>query len=149
MKVTVTKANYYRYEVDVPVTSSTYPYVTISGTLIDDNAGGNNDGIVNPGESINYGVSRTARSVVEENLIGEALAQFNRRAALVARQLGREGFKIVRLSINTPFNLGVPGLFGRNADTAVAMSVAQPELEAGTQQMTVSVNGTIELEAAP
>jgi hypothetical protein len=55
MKVTVTKANYYRYEADVPITSSTYPYVTISGTLIDDSAG-NNDGIVNPGESIAYGV---------------------------------------------------------------------------------------------
>ena len=54
--VTVTKANYYRYEADVPITSSTYPYVTLSTDIIDDAAGGNNDGIVNPGETIDYGV---------------------------------------------------------------------------------------------
>ncbi len=56
MKITITKANYYRYEADVPITSSTYPYVTLSTDIIDDAAGGNNDGVVNPGETIDYGV---------------------------------------------------------------------------------------------
>ncbi|NOR16776.1 T9SS type A sorting domain-containing protein [candidate division WOR-3 bacterium] len=56
MKVTITKANYYRYETDVPITSSTYPYVILSTDIIDDATGGNNDGIVNPGETIDYGV---------------------------------------------------------------------------------------------
>ncbi|MCK5259124.1 MAG: hypothetical protein KAJ69_06340, partial [Thermoplasmatales archaeon] len=56
MKVTITKANYYRYEADVPITSSTYPYVTLSTDIIDDATGGNNDGVVNPGETIDYGV---------------------------------------------------------------------------------------------
>jgi len=56
MKVTVTKANYYRYEADVPVVSSTYPYVTLSTDIIDDSSGGNGDGVLNPGETIDYGV---------------------------------------------------------------------------------------------
>jgi hypothetical protein len=56
MKVTVTKANYYRYEADVPITSSSYPYVTLCKTIIDDTGGGNGDGVVNPGETIDYGV---------------------------------------------------------------------------------------------
>jgi hypothetical protein len=56
VKITVTKANYYRYEQDVPVVSSSYAYVTLSSDVIDDNAGGNNDGLVNPGETIDYGV---------------------------------------------------------------------------------------------
>jgi hypothetical protein len=56
MKVTVTKANYYRYDVDVDVVSSTYAYVIISTDIIDDSGGGNNDGLVNPGETIDYGV---------------------------------------------------------------------------------------------
>ena len=55
MKVTVTKANYNRYEADVNVVSSSYPYVTLCASIIDD-SGGNNDGVVNPGETINYGV---------------------------------------------------------------------------------------------
>jgi hypothetical protein len=67
--VTVTKANYYRYEFDVPVTSSTYPYVMYTVGIIDDASGGNGDGIVNPGETISYGAwaknvgSGTAQSV--------------------------------------------------------------------------------------
>jgi len=56
MKVTVTKANHYRYEVGVPITSSDYPYVVFSRGLTDDSSGGNNDGIVNPAETVGYGV---------------------------------------------------------------------------------------------
>jgi hypothetical protein len=56
MKVTITKANYYRYEADVLIIASTYPYVILSTDIIDDVAGGNSDGLVNPGETIDYGV---------------------------------------------------------------------------------------------
>jgi len=56
VKVTITKANYYRYVADVPVVSSTYPYVLYAGDIIDDSNAGNNDGILNPGETIEYGV---------------------------------------------------------------------------------------------
>jgi hypothetical protein len=56
MKVTITKANYYRYVADVPVVPSNYPYVTYVSQIIDDAAGGNGDGIVNPGETISYGI---------------------------------------------------------------------------------------------
>ena len=56
MRVTVTKANYYRYEADVDVVSSTYAYVMLNTSIIDDVSGGNGDGLVNPGETINYGV---------------------------------------------------------------------------------------------
>jgi hypothetical protein len=67
--VTVTKANYYRYESDVSVTTNTYAYVMFVSDIIDDQNGGNNDGIVNPGETIDYGAwaknvgSGTAQSI--------------------------------------------------------------------------------------
>lgn len=56
MKVTVTKRNHYRYEMDVPVSSTSHAHVTWSGDVIDDASGGNGDGIVNPGEIIDYRV---------------------------------------------------------------------------------------------
>ncbi|MBE0434074.1 hypothetical protein IBX73_11505, partial [candidate division WOR-3 bacterium] len=56
MKVTVTKPNHFRYATDVLVVSSSYPYVTCVRHIIDDAAGGNGDGIVNPGETVNFGV---------------------------------------------------------------------------------------------
>jgi len=68
MKVTVTKANYYRYEADVPVVAASYPYVLLAGSIIDD-AAGNGDGMINAGETIDLGIwaknvgSGTAQSV--------------------------------------------------------------------------------------
>ncbi len=56
MKVTITKANYYRYEQDVPILADNYAYIIVSTDIIDDVTGGNGDGMVNPGETIDYGV---------------------------------------------------------------------------------------------
>ncbi|KPK73731.1 hypothetical protein AMJ87_00995 [candidate division WOR_3 bacterium SM23_60] len=55
MKVTVTKANCYRYDADVPVISDG-PYVYASTLIINDSSGGNGDGCANPGETLEYGV---------------------------------------------------------------------------------------------
>jgi hypothetical protein len=56
VRVTVTKANHYRYVADVPVEASNTPYVVVVSDIIDDTTGGNGDGIVNPGETIEYGI---------------------------------------------------------------------------------------------
>jgi len=53
VKVTVTRWNYRRYEADVQVVSSAYPYVTVVTMIINDSGG---DGVINPGESVNWGV---------------------------------------------------------------------------------------------
>lgn len=99
-------------------------------------------------QSMSYGISDAAQNEAEEALIARALAQFNRRASLVASELGREGYRLVRL------NIGTGGLvYARSADfsryATVAESVPRPEIEAGTQNLTVSINGTIELAPAP
>ena len=56
IKVTVTKANYYRYQEDVASIPWAYPYIIVGTKIIDDSLGGNNDGKVNPGETIDYGI---------------------------------------------------------------------------------------------
>ncbi len=53
MKITVTKANYYRYEADVPIISPNYAYLVLGTTIIDDSGA---DGLVNPGETVDYGI---------------------------------------------------------------------------------------------
>ncbi|UCG30285.1 MAG: hypothetical protein JSV97_03105, partial [candidate division WOR-3 bacterium] len=83
MKVTITKANYYRYEADVLIITSSYPYVLMSTDIIDDGAGGNNDGLVNPGETIDYGVwaknvgSGTAQGVYGIITVSDAFVTLN------------------------------------------------------------------------
>lgn len=96
-------------------------------------------------QSISYAVSPEAQDAAEEALIAEALARFDRRARLIARELGRPGFRIVRINVNTPF--GNPTFF-MNAARAESLAVAPPEIEAGTQNLQVTVNGQIELDAA-
>jgi hypothetical protein len=51
--VTITKQNYYRYQVTVPVVSSSYPYIVASATVMNDSGA---NGQINPGERIDYGV---------------------------------------------------------------------------------------------
>jgi len=56
MYITVTAYNRIPYLGSVPITSSSGPYVVLGTQIIDDASGGNNDGVVNPGETIDYGI---------------------------------------------------------------------------------------------
>lgn len=94
-------------------------------------------------QSVNYQVSREAREATDDSLIAEALQSFNRRAELVADELGRPGYRIVRININTGGGRAPPIAY-RSSMAAVA-EVASPALEAGTQVVSVTVSGTIEL----
>jgi predicted secreted protein len=97
-------------------------------------------------QSMSYGLSDAARNEAEDRLIREALAQFNRRAGLIAGELGHDGFRIVRLNVGTPgifFNQREALSMLRQADADIGF--APPEIEAGTQNLTVTINGTIEL----
>lgn len=95
-------------------------------------------------ESVNYQVSREAREAADDELIEEALQSFNRRASLVAEELGRSGYRIVRININTGGGRVSPVAY-RSRTMALEADVAQPALEAGTQTVSVNVSGTVEL----
>lgn len=98
-------------------------------------------------QSVNYGLSKPARDAAEEALISEALEQFNRRADLIANELGRDGFRIVRISVgnNIAFRNQV---FAAQAQRDRAFEeLAAPEIDAGSQTVSVSINGTVELTA--
>ncbi len=97
-------------------------------------------------QSVNYDVSTHAREAAEEELITEALGKFNRRADLVARELGRDGFRIVRININAGGGIPSPRVFYESR-AEVAADVAAPSIEAGVQTINVSINGTVELNA--
>ena len=100
-------------------------------------------------ESVSYDVSPKRRKEVETELISEALAEFRARADLVAEQMGRSGYRIVRFSVNTSTGgAPVPMMRGRAMAMAEAQSVAAPTLEGGDQRIEVNVNGAIELELA-
>ena len=53
VKVTVTKFNHYRYDVDIPVVPSNYGHISIASIVL---GGLGSNGQINPGETISYGV---------------------------------------------------------------------------------------------
>lgn len=99
-------------------------------------------------QSMSYGLSDAARDEAEDRLIADAIAQFDRRAKLVASELGREGYRIVRLNVGTQgANPLIYAAQARVADAGVGLT--PPEIEAGVQTLTVTINGTVELDAEP
>ena len=93
---------------------------------------------------ITYAVSPERRKEVEEKLIADAIAAFKHRAELVAKSMDRNGYRLIEIQINTS------GMAPRLIRRAIAMEKvaadAAPTLEAGTQRVTVSVNGAVELK---
>jgi predicted secreted protein len=96
-------------------------------------------------ESLQYSVSPSQRQGAEERLIKQAIDAFQQRAALVTKQLGRRDYRLVEMHINTA---GEPVRPMRMRAGVMAMdsATAPPSLEAGSQSLEVSVNGTIELQ---
>lgn len=95
--------------------------------------------------SINYGVSKETRDAAEETLTAEALAQFTKRAKMIAEQLGRDSYQIVQIHVNTQGGHPVPVSYATRGLASAEAKVSAPSLEAGVQSVTVSVNGTIEI----
>jgi predicted secreted protein len=56
-------------------------------------------------ESLNASLSKAARDAAEDALIAEALAQFQRRASLIASELDRDGYRLIRRRVLRPNDL--------------------------------------------
>ena len=93
-------------------------------------------------QSINYTLSPQARESAENSLIAEAIAAFQKRAALIARQFGRSDYQLVEVSINTPGGIQ-PRMMHKRLEMS---SMSAPAIEAGSQRITLKVSGTIELK---
>jgi predicted secreted protein len=95
-------------------------------------------------ESINYSVSPEKIRETEEKLIVEAIDAFTHRAKLITNQFGRSNYRLVDIHINTA---GAPIRPLQMRSATVAMeSVSAPTIEAGKQDIRITVNGTIEMQ---
>jgi len=94
--------------------------------------------------SISYTISPERLKATEEELIGEAVAAFSARAQMVASQLGRKGYRLVQMNLNTPGHVPQPRQM-RGVAMAMSGDAAPPTLEAGSRRVEVHINATIEL----
>jgi len=93
-------------------------------------------------QSVGYGLSEQRRKTAEDELVSRAIDAFQDRAKLVTKQLGRPGYRLVTMDVNSGGALPRPlGISAR----AMEAAVAPPSLETGTATVRVTVRGTIEL----
>jgi predicted secreted protein len=95
-------------------------------------------------QSLGFQVSDEARRKADEQLTAEALDRFIERARLITKQLGRSSYRLVRIEVNSAGG-PPPRPMLRAMAMDAEMAAAAPALEAGTQRLAVTVNGTIEL----
>jgi len=96
-------------------------------------------------QSISYQISDEQRREHTAALIELALQRFQQRASAISKTLAKQGFRIVRIAVNSGQGNPVP----LRAEAMMAGSArslaAPPRIEAGTQRLSVSVSGEIEL----
>jgi predicted secreted protein len=94
-------------------------------------------------EGISFAVSPGLKNSTDDELIGEALKVFEKRAKNITQQLGRKNYKIVDINVSTSAN-HYPR---RNYEVAaMAVKAAAPSIEGGEQTLQVTISGQIELE---
>ncbi len=94
-------------------------------------------------QSLHFDVSPETRSKVADELIGEALAAFQARADIIARSMGRSGYRVVNVDVSTDEAVnnprgGVMMMEARSKGSA-------PALEGGDTRVSVRVFARIQL----
>ena len=97
-------------------------------------------------QSLGYQVSDDQRRHHIAELTNQALTRFQARAQAIATTMGRSSYRLVQLHINDGRHSPVPVARGMMMEAASAdASIAPARIEAGTQTLSVSINGEIEL----
>jgi len=91
-------------------------------------------------------VSKSRQKEIENSLIEEALIAFDERAQIIMKALGGKSYKIVQLNLDNQGNV-MPFMAARDMAIASAQSDnVIPQIEVGTREIAVVVQGMIEIE---
>jgi predicted secreted protein len=97
-------------------------------------------------QSVNYQVTPEAREAAEKTLTASALEKFTAKAGEISKSLNMGSYKLVSLSVNGSNEPQPRPMFAMSRMVAAEAAMAPPAIEAGSQTVTVSVSGTIELQ---
>ena len=97
-------------------------------------------------ESVNFSVSDAQRKKVENDLIVEASKEFQKRAQTLSQAWSKTSYQVVNLNINTNHYSPQPMPRMAMMKAQAADAVAEQNVAAGESNLTVSVNGSIQLK---
>ncbi|MCJ8169682.1 SIMPL domain-containing protein [Atopomonas sediminilitoris] len=97
--------------------------------------------------SMSFSISEASRQTNEQELLDEAIKAFQQRAQQVAKSLGGQDYKLVHLNLGgSGYPPPMPMHRGKMAMMAMDSAEATPEIEAGKQRVSVSAEGTIQVQ---
>lgn len=97
--------------------------------------------------SMSFAISEASRKKNEEELLDEAIAAFKQRASKVTKSLGGSDYKLVQLNLGgTGYPPPMPMHRGKMAMMAMDSAEVAPDIEAGKQTVSVSADGTIQVQ---
>lgn len=97
-------------------------------------------------QSINYSVPPEVLTKITETLTEEALTNFRTRAERISKAWGRQGYRLVQMAIQDQAPPAQPLTYAMNR--SVNFGATPPSLEPGSQVVSVTLTGTIELTPA-
>jgi len=95
--------------------------------------------------SMDFSIATATRQQSEDALIKDAIAAFKARADIARQAMGAQGYKIVNLTLNSS-GASQPYLRAPMLMKAARSDAVTPDVEAGTTEVTVSADGTVELQ---
>jgi len=95
---------------------------------------------------VGFVVSPELRRQVQDELTVEAIGAFRARADIARNALGGRSYKIRRISINPAGGPGPRPMFSMARGAVAQEAVAAPQFEGGTSQISVAVNGSVEVD---
>lgn len=95
-------------------------------------------------QSMNFTVSDETVEQMQQVLTDRAIQKFRNKASRIAQQFDKKGYHLVRVNIGNNYVQPPQRHMMRSAMAAESMDVA-PALSAGTNKISVSISGTIEL----
>ncbi len=94
---------------------------------------------------VRYAVSDEARSKAEEGLIEEGIAQFKRRAGVIQKSMSASNWKMMNMNVNTSGARPQMRAMMMKDSAMMEAAAAPAPMEGGESQLSVSVNGSIQL----
>lgn len=92
-----------------------------------------------------FSVSKKAQQEAEDALLKDAIAAFRNRALKATESLGGSGYKLVQLNLNSNGGYSPMPMMMR-ASLMKAERAPTPDIESGTQSITLTADGTIEVQ---
>jgi len=126
----------WRERAELRLESADFPALsTLTGQLLQDLKMG----------GMSFTISPKTRTASEDALLKDAVAAFKARAQLATEALGGKGYKVVSMNLNSS---GYQQPFPRAMMMKSAMADSAPtsEVEAGTSQVSMNADGTIEVQ---